>query len=60
MPAASADADLLTLARRAAQLSEFEITVAPDDSTGSRLPAGCDQTTTVDVVGDGKRVPAVV
>ena len=60
LPAASADADLLALARRAAELSEFEIRVEPDDSTGSRLPAGCDQTTTVDVRGDGKRVPAVV
>ena len=60
LPAASADADLLGLARRAAELAEFEIRVAPDPSTGARLPAGCDQTTTVDVLGDGKRVPAVV
>ena len=60
LPAASADDDLLTLARRAAEFAEFEITVEPDDSSGSRLPPGCSRTTTVDVVGDGKRVPAVV
>lgn len=60
LPAASADADLLALARRAAELSEFAIRVAPDPSPGERLPTGCDQTTTVNVAGDGTRVPAVV
>ena len=60
LPAGSADDDLLALARRAGELSEFEIRVAPDPAPGEKLPAGCDQTTTVDVVGDGKRVSAVV
>ncbi len=60
LPAGSADDDLLALARRAAELAEFEISVAPDPSPGARLPAGCDRTTTVNVAGDGKRVPAVV
>ena len=60
LPAGSADDDLLALAQRAGELSEFEIRVAPDPSPGERLPAGCNQTTTVDVVGDGKRVSAVV
>ena len=60
LPAGSAADDLHTLARRAAELAEFEIRVEPDPSSGATLPAGCDRTTTVDVLGDGERVPAVL
>ena len=60
LPAASNDGNLLALARRAAQLTEFDVRVAPDPSADVTLPPGCDRTTTVAVPGDGLRAPAVL
>lgn len=60
LPAGSAADDLLALARRAAELSEFEISVEPDPEPGERLPTGCDRTAPIAVVADGERTAAVV
>ena len=56
LPGPSADADLLALARRAAELAEFEVRLEPDGTAGS-VPAGCDRTGALTVRGDGRTVP---
>ena len=55
LPAPSAAADLLALARRAAAVSKFDVRIEPDYPSGS-VPAGCDDTATFTVRGDGRRV----
>ena len=55
LPGPSANADLLALAKRAAEIAAFEVRLAPDRSAGS-VPAGCDRTGTFTVHGDGQRV----
>ena len=60
LPGASADADLLALARRAAALTAFEVTVAPDHSSDAVASPGCNRITTHTVPGDGERVPSVL
>ena len=60
LPADSADDNLLTLARRAAELTEFMVRVEPDPSPDAQLPPGCDRETTVRVLGNGERAPAVL
>ena len=55
LPAPSAAADLLALARRAAAVSKFDVRIEPDYPSGS-VPAGCDDTVTFTVRGDGRRV----
>ena len=55
LPGPSADADLLALARRAAEIASFEIRVEPDDSADA-VPAGCNRTANFTVLGDGQRV----
>lgn len=55
LPASAADADLLALALRAAEVSEFDVRVVPDYPSGS-VPAGCNAGATLTVRGDGRRV----
>lgn len=55
LPGPSADADLLALARRAAEIAEFKVRIEPDRSAGAVNP-GCDRTGTITVRGDGRRV----
>ena len=55
LPGPSANADLLALAKRAAEIAEFQIRLAPD-STADSVPAGCDRTGSLTVHGDGQRV----
>ena len=55
LPGSSANADLLELARRAAAIATFEIRVEPDSSAGA-VPAGCNRTASLTVLGDGVRV----
>ena len=55
LPGPSANVDLLALAKRAAEISAFEVRLVPDRSAGS-VPAGCDRTGTFTVHGDGQRV----
>ena len=55
LPAPSANADLLALARRAAAVSKFDVRIEPDYPSGN-IPAGCDATATLTVRGDGRRV----
>ena len=55
LPVPSADADLLALARRAAAVSTFDVRITPDYPSGS-VPAGCDDTATLTIRGDGRRV----
>lgn len=55
LPGTSADADLLALAKRAAEVAEFEIRLEPDD-TGGTVPAGCNRTSSFTLHGDGQRV----
>ena len=55
LPGPSADAELLVLAERAAEIAAFEVRLEPDRSAGS-VPAGCDRTGTLTVRGDGQRV----
>ena len=60
LPGASADAELLALARRAAALSEFTIRVEPDPPPGTVPTPGCGRTTEFAVRGDGRPVPVVL
>ena len=60
LPDGSADADLAALARRAAEIVEFQVRVAPDYAPGDLVPTGCGETTTFAVSSDGQRVPEVV
>ena len=55
LPGSSANADLLELARRAAEVASFGIRIEPDTSDGA-VPAGCNRTSTLTVRGDGVRV----
>ena len=55
LPGPSASADLVELARRAAEIATFGIRIEPDDSDGA-VPGGCDRTATLSVRGDGVRV----
>ena len=55
LPGPSANADLLALAKRAAEIAEFDVRLEPDRSAGS-VPAGCDRTGSLTVHGDGQRV----
>ncbi len=56
----AAGARLLALARRAAELTDFEVRVEPDRSPGTVRSPGCDRATTLNVRGDGRRASAVV
>ena len=60
LPVASNDGNLLALARRAAELSEFRISVEPDPSSDVSLPPSCDRTATVGVPGNSVWAPAVL
>ena len=60
LPDASADEDLLALARRAAALTEFRIRVEADPSSDRPASPGCDGVTTFTVRGDGQRVATVL
>ena len=55
LPGPSANADLLALAKRAAEIAAFEVRLEPDSTAGS-VPAGCDRTGSLTVLGDGQRV----
>ena len=60
LPEASANSDLLALARRAAALAEFDVRVEPDPSPGTATPPGCDRTSQFTVLGDSQWVPVVL
>ena len=60
LPDDSNDGNLLALAERAAELTEFAIRVAPDPSADVELHPGCDRTTWVSVPGNGERASAAV
>ena len=61
LPAGSADAALLALARRAAEIAAFTVRVEPDYPAGAAMPPGCaGNTTTFTVRGDGVRVAQIV
>ena len=60
LPGASADAELLAAARRAAALSEFTVRVEPDPPTGTAPVPGCDRTSEFTVRGDVQPVPVVL
>lgn len=55
LPSPSADADLLALALRAAEIAAFDVRLEPDRSEGP-VPAGCDRTGSMTVHGDARRV----
>ena len=54
LPRHSRDIDLVARAKRAVEVTDFQVRVEPDESTARR--AGCDQTFTLTVRGDGKEV----
>lgn len=60
LPEASANSDLLDLARRAAALAEFDVRVEPDPLPGTAGPIGCDRTSRFTVRGDSVWVPVVL
>ena len=55
LPGPSADAELLALAQRAAEIAAFEIRLEPDRAAGT-VPPGCDRTANITVHGGGQRV----
>ena len=53
LPGASADAELLVLARRAAELAEYDVLLQPDYRPGESAPSGCEETYYFTIRGDG-------
>ena len=60
LPAPSADPALVALARRAVDVTDFEVRVEPDYPPGTAVPAGCNRTTEFTLRGDGMQVGKVL